>query len=404
MSTSLLYHAFNIVGYVRRRTEFDGREIIFKIEQPAGSLRCAVCPSRNVIRRGSVYRRFRAPGIAFKRVVIELPVQRVECRECGAVRQVKIRFAQENQRFIRQFERYALELSRHMTIKDVADHLGVSWDVIKDIQKRYLRRKYSKPRLRDITRIAVDEISVGHGHRYLTVVLDLASGAVVFVGDGKDAEALEPFWKRLKASRARIEAVAMDMSKAYIHAVSAHLPNSTIVFDHFHLVKLFNEKLTQLRRDLHRELEDCRQKHVLKGTRWLLLKNPENLDPERNEHERLEEALALNKPLATAYYMKEDLRQLWTQGNKKAAELHLNDWIARAEASGIAILKSFAKTLRTYRAGILAYYDFRISSGPLEGTNNKIKTMQRQAYGFRDKQFFMLKIYQLHETKYALVG
>ena len=404
MSTSLLYHVFNIVGYVHRRTEFDGREIIFKIQQAPGSLRCAVCQCRDVIRRGSTQRRFRAPGIAFKRIIVELPVQRVECRECGAVRQVKIQFAEENRRFIRQFERYALELSRHMTIKDVAVHLGVSWDVIKDIEKRYLKRKYSKPGLKHLKRIAIDEIAVGHGHRYLTVVLDLKSGAVVFVGDGKGAEALDPFWKRLKASRAKVEAVAMDMSKAYISAVTAHLPESTIVFDHFHLVKLFNEKLTQLRRDLHRELEDCRQKEVLKGTRWLLLKNPENLNPERNERERLEEALTLNKPLTTAYYLKEDLRQLWNQDTKKNAELHLNDWIARAEGSGIAVLNSFARTLRTYRAGILAYYDYRISSGPLEGTNNKIKTMQRQAYGFRDKRFFMLKIYALHETKYALVG
>lgn len=404
MSTSLLYHAFNIVGYVHRRTEFVGREIIFKIEQATGTLRCAACQCRDVIRRGSALRRFRAPGIAFKRIIIELPVQRVECRECGAVRQVKIRFAEENRRFIRQFERYALELSRRMTIKDVAHHLGVSWDVIKDIEKRYLKRKYSKPRLILLKRIAIDEITVGHGHKYLTVVLDLKSGAVVFVGDGKDGEALDPFWKRIKASRAKIEAVAMDMSKAYISAVTAHLPKSTIVFDHFHLVKLFNEKLTQLRRDLHRELEDCLHKDVLKGTRWLLLKNPENLDPERNERERLEEALRLNKPLATAYYMKEDLRQLRNQDNKKAAVLHLDDWIARAEASGIAVLNTFAQTLRTYRAGILAYYDYPISSGPLEGTNNKIKTMQRQAYGFRDKQFFMLKIYALHETKYALVG
>ena len=116
MSTSLLYHAFNIVGYVHRRTMFDGREIIFKIQQASGGLRCAACQSRYVIRRGRTHRRFRAPGIAFKRTIIELPVQRVECRECGGVRQVRIQFAEENQRFIRQFERYALELSRRWPI------------------------------------------------------------------------------------------------------------------------------------------------------------------------------------------------------------------------------------------------------------------------------------------------
>lgn len=404
MSTSILYHAFNIVGYDHRRTEFVGREIIFKIEQAAGTLRCAVCQCRNVIRRGSALRRFRAPGIAFKRIIIELPVQRVECRECGVVRQVKIRFADENRRFIRQFERYALELSRHMTIKGVAHHLGVSWDVIKDIQKRYLKRKFSKPRLRHLTRIAIDEISVGHGHRYLTVVLDLETGAVVYVGEGKDARALEPFWKRLKASRASVKAVAMDMSNAYIGAVRRNIPDSTIVFDHFHVIKLFNEKLTLLRRELYREATDLLEKRVLKGTRWLLLKNPEHLDERSNERQRLEEALLLNKPLATAYYMKEDLRTLWDQPEKSSAEALFNDWVSRAEQSGIRILKDLAKTLRTHRQGILAFYDFPISTGPLEGTNNKIKTLQRQAYGFRDKDFFTLKIYALHTTKYALVG
>ena len=104
----------------------------------------------------------------------------------------------------------------------------------------------------------------------------------------------------------------MDMSQAYISAVSSNLPHATIVFDHFHVIKLMNEKLTELRRDLYREATDLLQKDVLKGTRWLLLKNPENLRDDRNERARLEEALSLNKPLATAYYMKEDLRLLWS--------------------------------------------------------------------------------------------
>jgi transposase len=143
---------------------------------------------------------------------------------------------------------------------------------------------------------------------------------------------------------------------------------------------------------------------VLKGTRWLLLKNPENLDGSKNEKERLEEALRLNQPLATAYYLKEDLRQIWQQANKKEATRVLNDWIARAQASGIQMLKKFAALLASLRSGILAYYYHFLSSGPMEGTNNKIRTLNKQAYGFRDHEFFKLKIYALHETKYALVG
>jgi transposase len=134
------------------------------------------------------------------------------------------------------------------------------------------------------------------------------------------------------------------------------------------------------------------------------LKAPENLDPERDEEARLEEALKLNRPLALAYYMKEDLRQFWEQPGKTFATAFFNDWLRRAKASGIHMLEQMAKTLETHRAGLLAYYDCPISTGPLEGTNNKIKTMKRQAYGFRDHEFFKLKILGIHEAKYALVG
>ena len=213
-----------------------------------------------------------------------------------------------------------------------------------------------------------------------------------------------PFWQRLRAARAKVEAVATDMSPAYIEAVRENLGKAVHVFDHFHVVKLFNEKLSDFRRELQREAEEKMAKQVLKGTRWLLLKNPENLDPKKKERERLEEALRMNQPLATVYYMKEDLRQIWAQPDKATAMRVLEDWIGRAEASCISVLQKFAVTLAMHRTGILAYYDCPISTGPLEGTNNKIRTMQRQAYGFRDQEFFRLKILALHEAKYALVG
>jgi transposase len=332
-----------------------------------------------------------------------LPIPRIECRVCNIIRQIKVGFADPRRTYTKTFERYALELSRYMTIKDVARHLGVSWDTIKNIQKRHLTKHYGHPKLKKLKLIAIDEISIGRGHRYLTVVLDLKTGAIVFVGDGKGADALKPFWRRLKMSRAQIDAVAMDMSPSYISAVSANLPKATIVFDHFHIIKMFNDKLSDLRRELYHEASE-KEKGILKGTRWLLLKNPDNLNRDRNEKEQLEKALNLNKPLAKAYYMKEDLRQLWGHEDKIHAETFLEDWIARAKSSEVKMLEKFAKTLEKHRSGILAYYDYPISTGPLEGTNNKIKTLQRQAYGFRDQEFFKLKIYALHETKYALVG
>jgi transposase len=197
-----------------------------------------VCHGRDILHHGSLYRLWRQVPIGPKPIFIQMGIRRMECRQCSAIRQVKVRFADERRSFTRAFERYALELSRHMTIRDVARHL----------------------KLRALRQIAIDEISSGKGQRYLTVVLDLDTGAVVFVGDGNGAEALQPFWRRLKRSRARIEAVAMDMSKAYIRAVMENLPAATIVFDHFHVVKLFNDKLQEFRRQLFNQAQSEMEK------------------------------------------------------------------------------------------------------------------------------------------------
>jgi len=216
--------------------------------------------------------------------------------------------------------------------------------------------------------------------------------------------ALLPFWKQLRRARAKIEGVAMDMSTAYMAAVAEHLPKATVVFDHFHVIRLFNQKLSDLRRDLYREATDALHKQVLKGTRWLLLKRPEHLDHAKDEAKRLRDALTLNQPLATAYYLREDLSQFWEQPDKAAAEHFLQDWINRAFSSGIRMLNQFAKTLASRRRGLLAYYDFKLTTAKLEGTNRKIRTLQSRAYGYRDKDFFILKLYALHQAKYALVG
>jgi transposase len=404
MSTSLLYHAFGVRGYRYTKTEYIEGGVVFTIEQARNSYRCPVCGSGKVIGRGQNRRRFRTVSIGGKSVYLAMAVPRIECRRCGAVRQVNIAFADPRVTYTKSFQQYALELSRYMTIKDVAEHLGVSWDVVKEIQKTDLQRRFGRPKLSRLRQIAIDEISTGKGHRYLTIVLDLESGAVVHVGQGKGGDALLDFWKRLRRSGAKIEAVATDMSPAYIDAVTTHLPGAVLVFDRFHVIKLYNEKLSDLRRELHRTAKDGMEKDVLKGTRWLLLKRPENLDASRREPQRLENALRLNAPLATAYYLKEELNEIWEQDDEEAAQSLLMDWITYAESTGIRMLHQFARTLRFHATGILAYYDYAISTGPLEGTNNKIKTMKRQAYGFRDPDFLKLKILGIHESKYALVG
>ena len=404
MSTSLLYHGFGVRDYQYVSTRYQAGGVVFVIERKPETYCCDACGSQHVWRHGVVVRRFRTVPIGSKRVELEARIPRLACQDCGVVRQAAVGFAEPRRTYTKSFARYVLELARHMTIKGVACHLGVSWDVVKEIQKKFLHKHFDKPKLKHVKQIAIDEISTGKGHKYVTIVLDLKSGAVLHVGQGKGGDALLPFWRRLRASHARIEAVATDMSPAYIEAVTTNLPQATLVFDRFHVIKLYNEKLSDLRRDLYRQLADTMQKSVLKGVRWLLLKRPENLDASRREPQRLREALRLNEPLAIAYHLKEELNEIWEQDDQQTAEALLMDWIAYAESTGIRMLTQFAKTLRFHGFGILAWYDYPISTGPLEGTNNKIKTMKRQAYGFRDPEFLRLKILAIHRTTYALVG
>lgn len=403
MSSQLLYQVFRVHGYRLTKLRTEGLVYMY-VEPQEHRVCCSACQSRRVIRRGQTQRWFRNLPVGGEVTWLIATLPRVECRDCGLVRQIESGLAEPRRTYTRAFERYVLELSRYMTIQDVAAHLGISWDIVKDIQLRNLERRYAKPKLKKVRQIAIDEICIGRGRRFVTLVLDLARGAILFVGQGKKAESLQPFWRRLRASHAKIQAVAIDMSPAYLKAVQQNLPRAAVVYDRFHVVKLMNEKLTELRRELYREAVDKRHQQVLKGTRWLLLKTPDNLDPVKGEPRRLQEALRLNEALATAYYLKEDLRQFWEQPNKASARRKLLDWYHQAQASGIRILQQFALLLLQRQAGLLAWYDFPISTGPLEGTNNKIKTMQRQHYGLRDQNFFILKLYQLHEAKYALVG
>jgi len=404
MSTSLLYHAFGVRGYEYRSTAYANGGVTMTIEQPRQALCCSKCGGRRVHAKGGVTRAFRSLPIGGKPVWLRMTVPRVLCRTCFVDRQVKVGFADPKKSYTRSFARYVIELAAMMTLADVARHLQISWDVAKGIVGDDLQRRFAKPKLRSLKRIAIDEIYLGKRHKYVTLVMDLDGGAIVFVGDGKGEQSLEPFWRRLGHSRAKIVAVAADLSPAYSAAIRKNLPEAQLVFDRFHLVKLLNEHLTELRRELHHEATDPLQKQVLKGTRWLLLKRSADLDPKRHERQRLKEALRLNESLATAYYLKEDLAQVWQQAGKVSGRIVLDHWIADAESSGIRQLMKFARTLQTHREGILNWYDHPISTGPLEGTNNKIKLLQRQAYGYRDLPFFKLKLLALHNAQHALVG
>jgi len=166
------------------------------------------------------------------------------------------------------------------------------------------------------------------------------------------------------------------------------------------MMKLFNEKLTSLRQRLYRQTKDKEGKDALKGVRFDLLKR----EPSEQGAERLEKALSLHADLAAAHVLKEQLYELWEQDDEEAGYQCWVEWIADAEWSQIPEMKAFAKTLRNHWQEIINYYWCEITSGPLEGLNNKIKTLKRKSYGFRDQEYFKLKILAIHKTRYALVG
>lgn len=281
-----------------------------------------------------------------------------------------------------------------MSIKAVAKRTGMHWDTIKDIEKGWLEKKYIKVRLNDVEYLGIDEVYLGKKFGFITVVRDLDSGAVLHIGNGKGGDALIKFRKRVKRKAKQIKAVAMDMSNAYSAWVSEVLPDADIVYDHFHVIKLMNERMNNLRRSTMNKLED-EQKKELKGKRFLLLRNEEDLSAEAADE--LKKLRFDFDDLGTASLMKECLRRIYKLADgyalaRRAFEL----WCDKAEASGIHCLKQMAKTIRKRLDGLLAYWKHdKITNASQEGFNNKIGWLTRQAYGYRDEKYLHLKIYDL---------
>ena len=288
-----------------------------------------------------------------------------------------------------------------MTLSDVAELTLLSWDTVKTIVKTHLARDYGKPLLQGVRYLGIDEIHLGKKSRYYTIVIDLEDGRILWAKPGRGGAALRGFWRRLRLAKARIRAVATDMSAAYWSAVLEHLPDAALVFDKFHIIKLMNERLDNLRRQMVREAEGPLKLRI-KGTRFLLLRNPENL--QEDQIPKLDQALRLNEPLLLGWYLKEELRELWNQPSRQKMSAFLKDWCQKADQTAIGQLMKMAKTLRTHASGILAYARHPITSGKLEGINNKIKTLTKRSYGFHDENFFILKLLSLHHSKHKLLG
>ena len=398
MNSSFLYHAWGLYAHECTREEYKGNTIILHIQTKEREKVCPRCGKRHLVKNGYRFRDFVGLPIGGKKVIIRMKVQRYKCRHCDYDQQERIPFATGSRSYTHRFAKYVVDLLRGMTLQDVSNHLGVSWDTVKEIHSTYLERHYSPPSLEGIENIGIDEFAVRKGHVYKTIVVDLDSGRVLYVGDGKGADALTKFWSKVKRKGIKIKHVATDLSAAFIASVMENCPEAVHVFDHFHVVKLMNEKLDDIRRKVYSMEKDVNKRKVLKGTRYLLLGNGADIFDKQHKT-RLDNALAMNEPLSKAYYLKEQLRQIWMQPVKAMGECVFDDRVRQAEQSKIPQLQKMAVTMRAYRSGILAWYDCHLSTGKVEGINNKIKVMKRNAYGFRDDKYFTLRLYALHDCR-----
>lgn len=398
MEPSFLYHSFGISrSYQYHATEYKDNAIILKLKSISlKKVKCPHCGGYHIIKYGVIHRKLHNLPIG-KKTFLSLTIQRYLCNDCKKVFQADIPFTHGNVSYTYRFSRYIIDLFRlGATISDIAKHLGVGWDMIKDIHKKYLKRKYANPDISKVKRIGIDEFAVRKGHVYKTIVVDLDTGRIIYVGDGRGSSSLTDFWKRLKRRGGQLELVTSEMSAAYILAVKENASEAIHVYDKFLVVQLVNEAVDKVRRSIWNQETDLEKRKLIKGTRWMLLSK--NLDKyDEAARNRFENILQTNEPLFKAYYLKEDLCQIWMQKDKQAGEEQLKYWCKRAQESKLPAMVKAANFLLAKRTGIQAWYDCKITNAILEGTNNKVKVIKRKGYGYRDDEYFNLLLLGMHD-------
>ncbi len=404
MSTSLMFHAFGARCHDYRRTEYRNGIIYFHVETKPHKRRCVCCRSRRVTLHGTETQTVRTLPIGDRPVFLVLHLHDLHCRKCGAIRQEDRIVAAPMKRYTKAFGSFVLGLCKMMTISDVARHLGLNWHTVKGILKEHLEKRARKRSWRKVRRIAIDEIAIRKGHSYMTVVVDLTTGEMLFTAEGRDHTCLIPFFRRLRRAGAELDAIAVDMSPAYLKAIRKLGPKDVVVVhDRYHLVSAMNRTIDAVRR-VEQNRQEEEGKRFIKGSRYLLLYGKEKLAAKPEKKERLERLLEANEVLNKAYLLKEELRLFWSQDSKEAAKTFIETWMKQAKAVGNRPLSVFADTVRRHLPRILAWYDYPISTGPLEGLNNKIKVLKRTAYGYRDTHFFGLRLLFIHEAQFKLAG
>jgi transposase len=387
--TTLFNKLLNFQGLWVLGLNFALGALILRVRPRSRVLTCCRCGHRKRGRFSLRIRRWRHLGIWGQEVWLEGPIRRMRCPRCKAVVTEAVPWARHGSGFTRVFEDTVALLAQKLDKTSVVRLTGISWVTVGSIAERVCKEKLDPDRLKGLRRIGVDEISFRRGHRYVTVVMDHDRRRVVWAAEGKSSEVLKAFFRELAPQDlAKIEIVTMDMSAAYQKAVLEMIPHADIAFDHFHLVKLANDALNEVRRELVREAAPAQRK-AIKGTRTALLYRLDRLPA---KHEATLATISPRGPLGRAYLLKETFLEI-LRSPVRIAKPALQRWLSWAQRSRLAPFVKLGNTIRAHIRGVHVFLEERMTNGLVEGMNNKIRLLSHRAYGFHSAAPLIATIY-----------
>jgi transposase len=326
------------------------------------------------------------------RIFLELEVRRIRCGHCGSVKRERLEFLADNPRYTKRFAFDVGRRCRNAAIHDVARELNLDWHTVKELDKQYMRAQIAKAGMPAPVVIGIDEIAVRKGHDYRIVVSDLIRERAIWFGGADRSEAsMALFYQELGEKRGRIRLAVMDMWKPFRNATKAAVPEAAILFDKFHIMRHLGEALDKVRKQEYGRLSG-KDRRYIKGQKYTLLSRRENLSLEGRQ--ALKALLSANKRLNTAYLLKESFGQLWSYDREGWARRFFDNWRSALKWQRLKPYEKFAEMIERHWDGIAAYCkpENKVSLGFVEGLNNKIRVIQRRAYGIRDEEYLRLKI------------
>jgi transposase len=320
-------------------------------------------------------------------------MRRVECKKNNTVRQEKLDWLAEKIGYTKRFAYYVGKRCESSTIKDVADELHLDWKTIKNLEKEYMKEKLVRAGEVNPVKIGIDEVSIKKGHSYKIVISDLEKRQPIwFGGIDRSEKSLNEFYNSLNSTqKGGIKLVVMDMWKAFENSTKKNVADAVILYDKFHIKKHLNEALDAIRKSEYARVSENDRKFI-KGQKYTLLSNKENLTLDGKKSLKL--LLFANKRLNTAYMLKESFGQLWNYSSEKWARKFFDNWKASLRWQRLKPFEKFANMIEKHWEGIAEYcrMDDKIALGFVEGFNNKIRVIQRRAYGLKDQEYLRLKI------------